>query len=314
MPSIATLTMNPALDIASTTARIIPGEKLRCTVPRYDPGGGGINVARAIHKLGGEAIAMFPAGGPMGELIKQLLHAENVICRPVPIAGLTRESFTIDEQQTGRQFRFVMPGPSLSADDADRCLDELASLSSRPEYVVMSGSLAPGMTSAFSGRVAERTRRLGARLILDSSGAALRNIARGDVYLLKPNLKELRELLGREIVGPLREEEAARELIARRIAEIVVISLGRAGAILSTEEGCWRFNAPIVPVASTVGAGDSMVAGIVFGLTRGETIVDAVRYGMAAGAAALMLPGTELCQRNDTERLFAKIAPPAPCG
>lgn len=310
---VATLTMNPALDIATSTAHIAPGEKLRCAVPRYDPGGGGINVARAIHKLGGDAVAVFPAGGPPAELIKKLLHAENVACRTVSVEGLTRESFTVDEQKTRQQFRFVMPGPKLSTNEQERCLDELTSLSPRPEYVVMSGSLPPEIASDFSWRVAKRTRQLGARLILDTSGEALRHIGSGDVYLLKPNLKELGEMAGREIIDSHQLEQVARELIAGRSAEIVVVSLGRAGALLATRDGCWRFSAPRVAAASTVGAGDSMVGGIVLSLARGDTITDAVRYGMAAGAAALILPGTELCRRDDTERLFATTAPPMPC-
>lgn len=313
MHPIATLTMNPALDIASTTLRIVPAEKLRCSAPRHDPGGGGINVARAVHKLGGEAIAVFPIGGPAGGRIEQLLNDEKVACRTVAIAGLTRESFTVDERQTGRQFRFVMPGPTLSADEQERCLDQLASLTPKPHYIVVSGSLPPGVPNDFHVSVAERTRLLGARLILDTSGEALRKIGAGDAYLLKPNLRELSELIGREIISPRHQEEAARELIAQRRAEFVVVSLGAAGAILADQEGCWRFAAASVPVASTVGAGDSMVAGVVLSLAQGKPIGEAVRFGMAAGAAALMLPGTELCRREDTERLFATIAPPVRC-
>ena len=313
MNPVATLTMNPALDIASSTLRIVPAEKLRCSAPRHDPGGGGINVARAIHKLGGDAIAVFPIGGPAGGRIEQLLDEEEVASRTVAIAGLTRESFTVDERQTGRQFRFVMPGPPLSADEQERCLDQLASLTPKPYYIVVSGSLPPGVPNDFYVRVAERTRLLGARLILDTSGEALRKIRVGDVYLLKPNLRELSELIGREIISPRQQEEAARELIAQRCTEIVVVSLGAAGAILADQQGCWRFVSASVPVASTVGAGDSMVAGIVLSLARGKTVHEAVRYGMAAGAAALMLPGTELCRRDDTERLFATIAPPVWC-
>ena len=314
MLAIATLTMNPALDISSSTLRIATGEKLRCSAPRHDPGGGGINVARAVCKLGGEATAIFPVGGPAGAHLVRLLSEERVPSRMVAISGLTRESFTIDERQTGRQFRFVMPGPTLSADEQERCLDQLASLAPRPHYLVASGSLPPGVPSDFYKHVAERTRRVGGRLILDTSGAALRKVGTGDVYMLKPNLRELGDLIGREITGPRQQEEAAREIITQRRAEIVVVSLGAAGAILADQEGCWRLAAPSVPVASTVGAGDSMVAGIVLSLAQGKPLHEAVRYGMAAGAAALMLPGTELCRRGDTEKLFGSVPPPIRCG
>jgi 6-phosphofructokinase 2 len=310
---IATLTMNPALDTASATARIVPAEKLRCSMPRHDPGGGGVNVARAVHKLGGEAVAVLPVGGLAGALIEQLLAEEKVAYRSLAIAGATRQNFTVDEQVTGLQFRFVMPGPTLSACEQGRCLDLLASLAPAPHYIVASGSLPLGVPNNFYAHVAERAKLLGARLILDTSGEALRKSGAGDVYLLKPNLSELSELVGREIGSAPQQEDAARELIAQRRAEIVVVSLGAAGAILADQQGCWRFTSASVPLASTVGAGDSMVAGIVLSLARGKPIQEAVRYGMAAGAAALMLPGTELCRRDDTERLFTQITAPVRC-
>lgn len=313
MQPIATLTMNPALDVSAATERIVPSEKLRCSAPRYDPGGGGINVARAIRMLGGAATAVFPIGGLAGVWIKHLLNEEDVSYWPVPIAGLTRENFNVDEQETGKQYRFVMPGPALSTAEQEHCLDAVAALVPRPSYLVASGSLPPGVPKDFYERVTAQAASLGARLMLDSSGAALRELGAGRIYLLKPNRQELGELVGREIAGERQEEEAARELVARGRAELVVVSLGARGAVLADREGCWRFAAVSVPAASTVGAGDSMVAGIVLSSARGGSMHDAVRYGMAAGAAALMRPGTELCRVDDTERLFAQIPLPRRC-
>ena len=125
MDAIVTLTMNPALDINAATDRVIPGEKLRCTAPRYDPGGGGINVARAVRLLGGDAIAVFPLGGPTGARVEQLLKEAKIDYRALAIAGLTRESLTIDERRTGQQFRFVMAGPTLTEMEQERCLDQI---------------------------------------------------------------------------------------------------------------------------------------------------------------------------------------------
>jgi 6-phosphofructokinase 2 len=310
MDAIATLTMNPALDINAATDRIMPGEKLRCTAPRYDPGGGGINVARAVRFLGGDAIAVFPLGGPTGARVEQLLKKEGIDYRPLAIAGLTRENFTVDERQTGQQFRFIMAGPTLTEIEQERCLDEISSLEPRPAYIVGSGSLPPGVPLDFYARVAERARRLGARLIVDTSGEALRQAGHGNIYLLKLSLRELQELVGREVNDERRQEIAARELIKEARSEIVVVSLGAAGALLATAEGFQRFGPIEVPVRSTVGAGDSMVAGIVLSLVHGRSIEESVCFGMAAGAAAVMRPGTELCDRQDTERLFAQICRP----
>jgi 6-phosphofructokinase 2 len=310
MDAIATLTLNPALDISAATDRMIPGEKLRCTPPRYDPGGGGVNVARAVRLLGGEAVAVFPVGGPTGVKLEQLLKEEEVAYRRLAIAGTTRESFAVDELRTGLQFRFVMPGPCLTAIEQERCLEEISSLEPKPAYIVGSGSLPPGVPPDFYARLAERTKRLGARLIVDTSGEALRQAGRGGVYLLKPSLRELQELVGREINDERSQEIAARELIKEARCEIVVLSLGAAGALLATADGFRRF-APIeATVKSTVGAGDSMVAGIVFSLANGCSIEESVCFGMAAGTAAAMRPGTQLCRREDAERLFLQTSWP----
>lgn len=310
MSPIVTLTMNPALDVTTETPRITHGEKLRCAAPRHDPGGGGINVARALRMLGGEATAVFPSGGVTGHWLETLLREESVPCRAIPIAGMTRENFTVDERESERQFRFVMPGPTVGVDERKRCLDEAMELLPHGGYLVASGSLPPGIPSDFYGHVGERVKGNGGRFVLDSSGPALRDIGRANVFLLKANRTELGELLGRQIAGEYAEEAAVREAVALGYAEIVVLSLGAGGAIAADRDGCWRFAAATVPVASTVGAGDSMVAGILRRLSLRAPLQEAVRYGMAAGAAALMRPGTELCRAEDTDRLFVQIRQP----
>ena len=155
----------------------------------------------------------------------------------------------------------------------------------------------------FYARVAELAQRLGKRLVLDTSGAALKQAGHG-IHLLKPSLRELQDLVGREIGTPFEQECAAREVIEQGRSEIVVLSLGEEGALLVTAEECERFAAVPVEARSTVGAGDSMLAGIVLGLSRGLALREAVRFGLAAGAAALLGSGTELCRRSDVERLY----------
>ena len=304
MAAIVTLTMNPALDIATVTDRVVPEHKLRCEAPRYDPGGGGINVARAVHALGGEALAIFPAGGAAGEMIGHLLHEEGVLHGVVAIAGFTRESLAVDERQTGKQYRFILPGPEIGPDDQQRCLDRLAAALPGATYVVASGSLPRGVPDDFYARVARLAQRYEKRFVLDTSGRALTAVGSG-VYLLKPSLRELEELAGRPIGGEEDQEQAARDVIAQGRAEIVVLSLGGRGALVATAKGSKRVGAIPVEVRSTVGAGDSMLAGIVLGLGRGLALHDAARFGVAAGTAALLGSGTQLCRREDVEQIYA---------
>jgi 6-phosphofructokinase 2 len=307
MDTIVTLTMNPALDIATSTERLVPAHKLRCTAPRYDPGGGGINVARSVHALGGDAVAVFPVGGPAGEMIRHMLQQEGVAHHAIPIIGFTRESLAVEELKCGRQFRFILPGPELSTSDQERCLDQLIAATSGAQYIVASGSLPPGVPDEFYGRVAELARLQGKRFVLDSSGAALKQAGLG-IYLLKPSLRELADLTGRDIRSQRDEERAARQIVEQGRSEIVVLSLGARGALLATREGIERFATIPVEARSTVGAGDSMLAGIVLGLSRELPLREAVRFGMAAGAAALLGSGTQLCRRSEVERLYQPIS------
>jgi len=303
MPRIVTLTMNPALDIATATDSVVPTEKLRCAEPRYDPGGGGINVARAVRLLGGEALAVFPVGGLSGEMLCRLLDQETVPFSAVPIAGITRESLAVVERQSGRQFRFLLPGPRLDERDQQRCLDELAARLDGAGYLVASGSLPPGPPVDFYARVGALARKSGVRFVLDTSGPALA-AAGGDIYLLKTSLREFEELSGRPLPNAGDQEAAARDLIAGGRVAVLVLSLGERGALLAMGGEIQRLDAVRVAAVGSVGAGDSMVAGIVWGLERGWNLAEAVRYGMAAGAAALLRPGTELCRREDADRLY----------
>jgi len=303
MAQIVTFTMNPALDIATATDRVVPAHKLRCEAPRYDPGGGGINVARAAHALGGKALAIFPAGGAAGEMIQHLLRQESVAHEAVVIAGFTRESLAVEERQSGEQYRFLLPGPQIGPADQERCLNALAAAAPRSEFIVASGSLPLGVPEDFYHRVGELAKRHGKRLVLDTSGAALKRAGRG-IYLLKPSLRELEDLTGRQIRSEGEEMAAARLLVEQGCSEIVVVSLGARGALLVTAEKAERFPAIPVSAKSTVGAGDSMLAGIIFGLARGLLVREAVQFGIAAGAAALLGSGTQLCRREDVERLY----------
>lgn len=302
--SIATLTLNPALDVTTCTEKVRPGHKLRCTAPRFDPGGGGINVARAVTHLGGRATAVFPSGGPAGAAIVALLEEQKVPIVPVKIAGATRESFTVDEGRPGDQYRFVLPGPELSGPEEEALLEALFAVSGTT-HVVASGSLPPGCDPAILRRTGERCRAAGMKLVIDTSGPALAACEGAGAWLIKPSLREVAELLGREIAGEADELAAAEELRDRGFAEVVVLSLAERGALLVAGDTELRLPAIPVEAKSTVGAGDSMVAAIALASAEGKPLEEALRYGIAAGAATLMTSGTELARKEDVERLYS---------
>jgi 6-phosphofructokinase 2 len=304
---IATLTMNPAIDKSSAVNQVVAEWKLRCESPVYEPGGGGINVSRAMGKLGGDSVAFYPAGGLAGQMLIDLLDREGLQHRAMSIAGVTRENFTVLEKSTGRQYRFGMPGPTLQEGEWRRCLEEISPLLPQIDYLVASGRLPPGVPENFYGQLARLAREHNTRLIVDTSGDALRLAVEEGVFMIKPNLREFAELMGRESVHGLEEERLARELVSSGQCEVVVISLGAAGVLAASAEGVERVRAPLVPIKSKVGAGDCTVAGIVLALARGQSWREAVRFGVAAGAAAVMTHGTALCRREDVERLYEQL-------
>ena len=304
---IITLTMNPAVDISAEAEQVSPTRKVRCTSVRRDPGGGGINVARVIRTLGGQAIALYAAGGTSGKLIEELVKREKVDQDPIPIQGFTRESFTVLDRSSGNQFRFVFSGPELSDNEWQECLDHLFALDHTPEYIVASGSLPRGVPSDFYARVARFAKKEGARLVLDTSGEALRTALEEGVYLVKPNLRELQDLTGCRADNVAEQQALTRDLVANNNAEVVALTLGGEGALLTWRGGCEYVAPPKVEPQSAVGAGDSFVGGFTLAIARDRSLMDAFRFGIAAGTAALLTPGTELCHRADVERLHAKI-------
>lgn len=307
MKRIVTLTVNPTIDVNARVEQVIAGRKLRCDRPRREPGGGGVNVSRAIHRLGGESMLLYLGGGPTGEMLQDLLEEEGLEPRQIPIEGWTRENVHIVEERSEQQFRFGMPGPEVREDEWQRCLDELSKLDPAPDYLVASGSLAPGIPDDFYRRVARVGKDIGARVVVDTCGEALRQLKGGEVFLIKPNIHELQDLAGKELQEEDEQVEAAQRAIAEGCCEVVALSLERGGTVVITAEGSEFVRSPTVPIRSKVGAGDSMVAGVVLGLARGMELMDAIRFGVAAASAAVMTAGTELCRREDTERIYKKM-------
>ena len=306
MRKITTLTMNPAVDKSTSTEHVIPEHKLYCRPARYEPGGGGVNVSRAIRKLDGGSLLIYPSGGMSGQMLYSLLEQEGVEQRSLPIKEMTRENLIVLEESTGQQYRFGMPGPHLTEEEWQRCLSELTT-GPAPDYLVASGSLPLGVPSDFYARVACAGKGIGAKVIVDASGESLKLALEEGVYLIKPNMREFSGLAGQDTMEEPEIVEAAKNIIAKGQCEVIVISLGSAGALLISKDIMERMVPPTVPISSKVGAGDSMVAGIVLGLSTGKPLRQAVLYGLAAGSAAVMTPGTELCRKEDTDRLYAKM-------
>ncbi len=302
---IVTLTLNPALDKSSSVERLVPEQKLRCAPMQLDAGGGGINVSKGIRKLGGQSVAVFPSGGATGLQLQSILQQAGVEIRVHTISGETRENFSVTEISTNLQYRFTMPGTELSEKQADTLLSIVAQLN--PDYLVASGSLPPGLPETYYEKVAAFAKKINARFILDTSGAALHAAADEGLYLLKPNLGELSALVGVEKLEMNQVDDAALEIIRQGKCEVVVVSLGPQGALLVTRDGFEHIPAPSAKKRSTVGAGDSMVAGMVWALSEGKSFREMAQIGVACGTAATMNPGTELFHAADVQRLLSWI-------
>lgn len=309
MGAILTVTPNSALDLWASVKHLRSGPKLRTDAPRLHPGGGGVNVSRVLHSLGGETFALFTAGGCTGEEIAAALDREGVPSRQIEIEGASRQSVNLREQDTGEVFRVVMPGPNLSKHEESDLLAQTADLAAGAPFVVGSGSLPPGTSAAFWADLSARVKRAGTKLVLDSAshvGPALKE----GVWLLRENKDEIIELADRELDWPGEVADWASGQVEAGACEIAVVTHGAEGALMVTRDVRIRIAAPEVQVISAIGAGDSFVAGLCLALDRDEPVEVALRLGVAAAAATLLTPGTELCRKADVERLIAECGAP----
>jgi len=306
MPRIVTITFSPCIDKSTSVSALLSEKKLACASPKLEPGGGGINVARAIKKLGGEVTAIYPAGGYTGKYFIELLNKEHVNSHYIETLNETRENFIVVDESTNAQYRFGMPGTILMEQEWKKILQDLADMND-VEYIVASGSLPTGVPVNIFAMVAEIATTKKAKLIIDTSREALKDAVDKSVFLIKPNLRELSSLVDKEYLNPDEISTAARQIIEKGKCQAVVVSMGAEGALLVTESIERKFGPPVVDKRSTVGAGDSMVAGIVYKLANGESLENAVAYGVACGTAATMNSGTELCKKEDVERLLQRL-------
>ena len=307
-PLIATLTLNPSLDELFIVRRLRTDDLNRAERMERYPGGKGLNVSRVVRELGGRTIAYGFAGGRDGQWLLDALRRLRVPHRFTPIAGTTRNNVKIVVRQPRGELQINAPGPRVTAAERARLLRALDTARPRPHWLVCAGSLPPGVPMDIYRRLIATARHRGIACALDADGGALRAGLTARPDFIKPNRQEARRLLGRPVrtVG-----DAARA--ARRWADggvrWVVLSLGPTGAVLATRDTreTWLAHPPAVRVDSTIGAGDALVAGFLVTLERGGSAVDALRQGVACGAACAMTPGTELCHRADVERLAPRV-------
>lgn len=304
---IITVTLNPSVDQSCTTNVVTDEKKLSCTHPRYDPGGGGINVSRAIHILGGQTKAFYPAGGITGDLLEQLLDEEKLDHVRINIQGSTRVNFHVIEESTDKQFRFNMPGTQIKREEFQDILKYIKEFRSSPAYLIASGSVPPQMNQNCLREIAKLSDELNTKLIIDSSGEALTRALGSGIFLIKPNLREFSRLIGKKLHDQQQIIREAKKIIENNQVSIIVVSMGQAGTIFVSAKKSGHIQTPYVPINSRIGAGDSMVAGITLKLSLDEPLENAIAYGVAAGTAAVMTPGTDLCRKEDVERLYKTL-------
>jgi len=306
MSKIITVTFNPAIDKSTSIDKLIPDKKLNCAIPVYEPGGGGINVARAIKKLGGEAVAFYLAGGYSSVKFNELLNEEEIKSIVTKTKNNIRENLVVVEEISNKQFRFGMPGMEVFEPEWKAFLKSIEQVE-EVDFIVASGSLPKGIPKDIFGRIALIAQNKKAKFIVDTTGEALIKAVEAGVYLIKPNLGELSSLLGIEEIKIESVGKVARQLIEKGKCEVAVVSLGADGAMLVTKDDMHTIKPPKVERKSTVGAGDSMVAGIVLSLSKSNNLLKALQYGVACGTAATMNEGSELCRKKDADLLYELI-------
>jgi 6-phosphofructokinase 2 len=303
---IATVTLNPSLDKTATVEELVVDEANRWTSLRRDPGGKGINVSRVIHELGGETIAYGFIGGFDGEALKHLLRQQGVPFDFTPIKGEIRSNFIITDLKTRRQTRIDAPGPHISRDELRKFIDKITRIKTKPDFLILAGSVPPGVPADIYRQLIETAKESGIKTVLDSDNKWLKEGIKAKPNVIKPNVHEAEELLEIQLRDEAAIIDAVKALVSKGI-EVATISRGKDGLIVATKEKVLKVTSPQVEVRSTVGAGDSAIAGLVLKLSQGQGIEEASQWAAAAGTAATLTPGTELCRREDVERLLPQV-------
>lgn len=305
---VVTLTLNPSLDTSSSVEAMEPDRKLRASAPRHDPGGGGLNVARVVAELGVDALAVAALGGHFGGVVEDLVRARGLALRAVPIAGATRQNMTVHDRTSGGDYRIIHPGPALSNGEWDAVRAAVLAEVGPDTFVVLSGSLPAGVPDDGFARLARDVVACGGRVVADTSGPALAAVLDAPIVLAKPSMDELADITGRPIDGLVAAAAAAGGLVGGGRCSALLVSAAAAGAVLVVAGADpVVLRPPEVTVVTTVGAGDSLVGGLVARLACGDDLTDAAVWGVAAGTATVMEAGTALARRSVVERLRPQV-------
>jgi 6-phosphofructokinase 2 len=306
MFDIATLTMNPTIDVALEVDHVMHTHKMRGRGEQHAPGGGGICVARVFVRLGGNARCYYLSGGPMGIALDGLLDLHQLVRTRIPIRGETRLCTSVFERESGKEYRFMAEGPIVAEHEWQACLEAIGEVHS--DFLVASGSLPRNVPDDFYARVAKIANERGIRFVLDTSGPALaQGLTEGPVFLVKPSLGEFRALTGLKLETEDAIAAAATDLIGRGAVENVAVTMGYEGALLANRDGVLRLPSLDVPAASAVGAGDSFLAAMIYALASGRDVREAFRFGIAGGAAAVLTPGSGLAEPTEIRHLYEKM-------
>lgn len=301
---IITLTVNPALDKSAKVDGLIPTQKLKCHSIHYQPGGGGINISRMLKRLETETVCVFPSGGDTGKYLSDLLIKETIQPEILSIKDWTRENLSVVDTQSDLQYRFGMPGNELSETELKAIKNLLLKKVNSDDILVLSGSLAENMPTDYYAQLIKLFADKNVKIIIDTSGTALKEALKENVFLMKPNQRELAQLAGKEFLYTAEQEAIALELINTKKAQYVVVSLGARGAFLACNDGVFYKSTPSVKVKSTIGAGDSMVAGLIYGIQNGFMPEKILKYGVACGVATTMSEGTTLGSKENIDTVL----------
>jgi 6-phosphofructokinase 2 len=304
---ITTLTLNPALDKSAQVDQFVPEQKLKCHSIQYQAGGGGVNISRVLHTLQVKNKCIFTSGGDTGLYLKNLLVKENIDLKTIAVNSWTRENLSIVDTKTELQYRFGMPGNDLNTSDIELIKTELTNEVKDNSILVLSGSLSEKTPSNLYATLLKMLAGKNVKVVIDTSGQALIETLKENVYLVKPNQRELAQLAGKEFLSKNEQEDFAMELINSKKAKLVVVSMGARGAFLASSEGIFYKSAPSVKVKSTVGAGDSMVAGMVYAIQQGLSSEEILKWGVVCGVATTMTEGTNLASQENINKVLELI-------
>jgi 6-phosphofructokinase 2 len=306
MAEIVTVTMNPAID-TYLSADSFRSAKIRCKITGRGPGGGGVNVAKVIRRLGGVAVAALTVGGPAGRRLLCMLDARDVPHREVWVKGETRDTYVIFERESKRRYHVIIDGPRLYAAEWRAALALIQEVVHPDVVLVLSGSLPAGVPVDFYARAAAVAKRSGCRVALDTSGPPLVAALTEGVWLAKPNRNELETLAGRALPTFDERRRAVDDLVESGRVGIVAATFGPEGSLIRTNSQAWLAQAPPIKPKSEVGAGDSFLGAMVLALSRGDELREAAAFAVAAAGSALSRAGPGLSERTQTERLAAEV-------